>query len=80
MITQAHDKDKLQSTQGGSAHTSPWLSPAEAAKYVGISPARLQESVRSGDITHYRISQKIVRFRIEDLDAWIRSKKKRHAA
>lgn len=64
-----------ESVENKEKQPTPWLTPAEAARHIGISPTQFLAYVRSGEITHYRISQKIVRFQVADLDSWIRSKK-----
>lgn len=42
-----------------------------AAIYLGISRRSLQKLVNSGEVAHCRISGTLVRFRFEDLDAYL---------
>ncbi len=52
---------------------SPFLSPDQAAFYLGLSPRTLQEyrSARTGP--RFRRHSRHVRYHIDDLDAWSRS-------
>lgn len=50
----------------------------EASKYLGVSPHTLHKwrSIRSDGPVFYKIGA-LVRYRQEDLDAWLRSKRRR---
>ena len=44
------------------------LKPLEAAKALAISHRTLWELTRSGKIPHVRLSRKIIRYRLSDLE------------
>ncbi len=49
-----------------------WLTAKEAAAYAKFRPATLRRAVRAGHLRAFRINdQRHVRFRVEDLDAWL---------
>ena len=45
----------------------------EAARFLNINAKTLQKMARNGDVPAYRIG-KLWKFRISDLDGWLRSK------
>ena len=51
----------------------PVVDSEEAAKFLNINPKTLQKMARNGTVPGYRIG-KLWKFRISDLDAWLRSK------
>lgn len=51
----------------------PVVDSEEAAKFLNINPKTLQKMARNGVVPGYRIG-KLWKFRISDLDAWLRSK------
>ena len=54
-----------------------WLTPEEAAEYLNISLSYLNQLVREGKVRTYSPEKKIRRFRIEDLDAFIKGDRKK---
>jgi excisionase family DNA binding protein len=55
------------------ATLEPVVDSEEAAKFLNINPKTLQKMARKGSVPGYRIG-KLWKFRISDLDAWLRSK------
>ena len=55
------------------AALEPVVDSEEAAKFLNINPKTLQKMARNGGVPGYRIG-KLWKFRISDLDAWLRSK------
>jgi excisionase family DNA binding protein len=51
----------------------PVVDSEEAARFLNINPKTLQKMARNGDVPGYRIG-KLWKFRISDLDGWLRSK------
>ena len=51
----------------------PVVDSEEAARFLNINPKTLQKMARNGDVPAYRIG-KLWKFRISDLDGWLRSK------
>jgi excisionase family DNA binding protein len=56
-----------------SVQFEPVVDSEEAAKFLNINPKTLQKMARNGDVPAYRIG-KLWKFRISDLDGWLRSK------
>ena len=51
---------------------SPWLNPAEAAKYLGLQERGLEAYRRCGGGPEYvRPTKKTVRYHVKDLDTWL---------
>jgi len=55
------------------ATLEPVVDGEEAARFLNINPKTLQKMARRGGLPGYRIG-KLWKFRISDLDAWLRSK------
>ena len=51
----------------------PVIDSEEAAKFLNINPKTLQKMARNREVPAYRIG-KLWKFRISDLDGWLRSK------
>ena len=51
----------------------PVIDSEEAAKFLNINPKTLQKMARNAEVPAYRIG-KLWKFRISDLDVWLRSK------
>ena len=49
---------------------SPFLSPDQAAFYLGLSPRTLQEYRSAGTGPRYRRHSRHIRYHIDDLDSW----------
>lgn len=49
---------------------SPFLSPDQAAFYLGVSPRTLQEYRTAGTGPRFRRHSRHIRYHIDDLDAW----------
>lgn len=49
---------------------SPFLSPEQAAFYLGVSHRTLQEYRSAGTGPRYRRHSRHIRYHIDDLDAW----------
>ena len=58
----------LEATKG-----PPFLSPEQAAHYLGISTRTLQEFRTAGTGPRYRRHCRFVRYHVDDLDAWSES-------
>jgi excisionase family DNA binding protein len=58
---------------GATVALEPVVDSEEAARFLNINPKTLQKMARSGEVPGYRIG-KLWKFRISDLDAWLRSK------
>lgn len=55
------------------AKGSPFLTPQQAAHYLGISIRTLQEQRSAGTGPKYRRHCRRVRYHIDDLEAWSRA-------
>jgi len=53
--------------------TQPFISTAEAAKYLRISKSTLYHLTSTGKIRHYKPAGKLVYFRVADLDDYVMS-------
>lgn len=54
-------------------HTSPWLDSIAAAEYIGCTAETLKTWRSRGEGPKYHIiNQKLVRYNIDDLDAFVR--------
>ncbi len=65
--------NQVASPQHQAQHQAQTLNTIEAAAYIGIGKRTLQELMASGEIPYVKIG-KIVRFRPEDLTAFIDKK------
>lgn len=52
------------------ARGSPFLSPEQAAYYLGVSTRTLQQHRSSGSGPRFRRHCRHIRYHIDDLDAW----------
>ncbi len=53
-------------------NAKPMLTTEEAAKYMGYESRTMREMAAKGDIPHYKDPNgRIIRFRRDDLDAWM---------
>lgn len=53
--------------------TSPWRTPDEAAAYVGMTPRGLEDlRYRRVGPTFSRLGRRVVRYHLDDLDAWLK--------
>jgi excisionase family DNA binding protein len=48
---------------------SPYLTRTDAAAYLGVATKTVDRLVSRGDLTAYRLSARLIRFRRDDLDA-----------
>jgi excisionase family DNA binding protein len=49
-----------------------WLSPKDAAAYCSVDVVTLRRAVQRGSLKAYRIENgRLLRYRLEDLDAWL---------
>lgn len=53
---------------------SPYLSPKQAAFYLGMSPRTLQEHRSAGAGPRCRRHSRHIRYHIDDLDTWSRAR------
>lgn len=53
---------------------SPWLTPRQAAGYIGLDERSLEAKRRNNDgpVCH-RVNHRLIRYHVADLDAWLRS-------
>ena len=65
---QASEREIMEVTQ-----TSQWWNIRRAAVYLDMSVAFLRKAVRQKSIPFVRAGTKALRFRKEDLDAWLES-------
>jgi excisionase family DNA binding protein len=47
------------------------LTARQIAEYIGVSPKQVYRWVQSASIPHFRISPRVIRFRLEDVEAWL---------
>lgn len=52
------------------------LSPAEAAAFLGLSPATLETDRCRGSlgVPFVKVSRRVVRYRMEDLESWVNAR------
>jgi excisionase family DNA binding protein len=49
-----------------------WLTPREASDYARVNPITLKRAVKAGTLQAFRVnSGRLLRYRREDLDAWL---------
>lgn len=54
--------------------TTPWLKIGEAAAYARVSEPTIRRETKAGRLKAYRVGgKKALRFRVEDVDAWLLS-------
>lgn len=53
-----------------------WLTVPELSSYLNLKPGTLYALAARAEIPHYRIG-KIIRFKKDEIDAWIETKKAR---
>ena len=51
-----------------------WLTVKELASYIKVKEKTIYSFVSQGSIPHYRLS-KLIRFKQEEIDKWLESKK-----
>ena len=69
-----NDSKESHSTAGAiktDLATQRWWTIGEAAGYLSVSVAFLRKRVRQRDIPFKRVGSKALRFRQQDLDAWL---------
>ncbi|MEM7827735.1 MAG: helix-turn-helix domain-containing protein [Candidatus Aenigmatarchaeota archaeon] len=54
--------------------TEKLLTAKEVAQMLQLSRSAIYKSMRTGDIPYVRLTQKLVRFRISDIQAWLDKK------
>lgn len=54
---------------------SAFLSVKEAMTYLGLTDYQLRKLIWKKKINYYRVGERLVKFKKEDLDAWIESQK-----
>lgn len=59
---------------------SPYVNTKQAAKYLGLSHQYLEIARHKGDGPQYIKLAKAVRYRLEDLDDWMKSHTQKHTA
>lgn len=65
------DKEEAAITRAKYAREgTPYLSPAQAAYYLGVAERTLQEYRSAGTGPRYRRHSRHVRYHIDDLDVW----------
>lgn len=67
-------KGSVASTLGAMSTPIQWLSTADAAKYLGITPRTLYRFIDEGQIAGYRFGR-VIRLKQTDVDAFIDSSK-----
>jgi excisionase family DNA binding protein len=53
-----------------------WLNTSQAARFTGLSVRTLQNYVNDRKIPHYRDGREPIRFRREELEAWVAARKR----
>ncbi len=51
---------------------TPWLTVGQAAAYLGINNRSLRSFIERGVIPYHRPSHRMIRFRRDELDLWVR--------
>jgi excisionase family DNA binding protein len=60
-------------THEPNVETARWLTPAEAAEWIGISRSRLYVLARANEIPHARLPGRGIRFNQGSLARWLTS-------
>ena len=55
------------------AKSARWLTPAEAATWIGISRSRIYVLARANQIPHARLPGRGIRFNPESLASWLKA-------
>lgn len=74
-MTRTDDSDAIERALRAQKK-SPFLSPAQAAFYLGLSERTLQEYRTAGTGPRYRRHSRHLRYHIDDLDKWSRRQEK----
>lgn len=53
----------------------PKLTAAQAGEYMGLTARQVLDLARQGRLPHIRYSPRIVRFDVDDIEAWIEARK-----
>lgn len=53
----------------------PKLTAAQAGEHMGLTGRQVLELVRRGQLPHIRYSARIVRFELDDIEAWCEARK-----
>jgi len=53
-----------------------WLTPAEAAQWLGVSRSRVYALARANEIPHARLPGRGIRFNLESLARWLGSRER----
>lgn len=62
------------------AQPRPKLTAEQAGEFMGLTARQVLELARQGRLPHIRYSPRIVRFDLDDIEAWVESQKVSHAA
>lgn len=57
-----------------------WISPQEAADYLGISVDKIYDACRRGGLKHAKLGHSTIRLKIEWVDAWAEERTRQHVA
>jgi excisionase family DNA binding protein len=64
--------EKIRAGQG--SPLSPWLTPEQAAVYLGVSRTRVYRYMQGDRIPYHRLpDSNLVRFDARELDGWVRN-------
>ena len=72
-------REAIRAELGGKVpaqNTSAWLNTSQAAKLTGLSIRTLQNYVNSNKIPHSRDGREPIRFRRNELEAWVAARKR----
>jgi hypothetical protein len=58
--------------QGAASHASPWMDVGRAAEYAAMTPDAIRSATKRGQLRVHRGQTGRLRYRAEDLDAFLR--------
>jgi excisionase family DNA binding protein len=59
----------------GSGVNEPLLTTRQVAERLGLSPATVLRRYRAGEIPGYRLATNVLRFRADELEAWLQTRR-----
>jgi excisionase family DNA binding protein len=67
------------STQTREARESIWMTPREAAAYLGVGVDTIYDACAAGGLRHAKLGHRTIRLRRDWIDMWAEEKARTHA-
>jgi excisionase family DNA binding protein len=70
-ITEEHREEAMRATAAEtSVHESSWLTPRQAAAYLGVGVDTIYQACAAADLKHVKLGYRTIRLRREWIDIW----------